>query len=397
MRIFVPDVGRQVLAGARALARAGHEVTLGVPGASEDSVKGLSRHRYSRYLRDVVPLPLQLADVGRYLEAIVDEGASKSYDVILPFGTIATAVVALHRDAVRTHFAMAVPPYELFVKAHDKAQTFELMAGSAVPIPMTHKVDRREGLDRIEADIGYPAVVKARVGSGVDRGLRYASTRSELESGIDSIEGQPGVAEVVDFSAPIVQEYIPGDLYDVCALFNQGEPRALLVQQRVLMFPVSGGVGAVNRTVDVPELLELGKEVGRLLRWHGPAQIEFKYDYRDKKYKLIEVNPKLWGTVDLSIRAGINFPELAARLASEGDVPTVHAYKTGVTYKWLGLVARLLAKDSGSRKRALQALSKPLLINTYYDFSARDPLPDLVSLMSLVGHGLFAGRDGLDK
>ena len=374
------------------MVRSGHEVTLGVPTTNANSVRGLSRYRYSRYLKDVIALPPQLDDVNKYLKAIVREGAERSYDVLLPFGNNATAVVARHVDALRPHFATVVPSQEVFVKAHDKGRTFNLMAGSDVPIPRTRKVNRREDLPGIEAEIGYPAVVKARISSGVVRGLRYAKSRPELEAGIEDIEGQAGVAGVVDFSSPIVQEFIPGELYDVCALFNHGEPRAILVQQRVLMYPPSGGVGAINRTVDVPELLELGKEVGRLLRWHGPAQIEFKHDQRDGQYKLIEVNPKLWGTVDLSIRARVNFPEMAAQLALYGDVAPVESYRVGVTYKWLGLVARQLLKDSGNRRKALKALSWPLIVNTYYDFSFRDPFPDLLSLSALIRDS-FSRRD----
>ena len=37
------------------------------------------------------------------------------------------------------------------------------------------------------------------------------------------------------------------------------------------------------------------------LNWNGPAMVEFKLDQNLNEYKLIEINPKLWGSLDLTI------------------------------------------------------------------------------------------------
>ena len=49
-------------------------------------------------------------------------------------------------------------------------------------------------------------------------------------------------------------------------------------------------------TTHEPELASTARNLLESLGWHGPAQVEFKFDPRDKRYKLIELNPKLWGT-----------------------------------------------------------------------------------------------------
>jgi predicted ATP-grasp superfamily ATP-dependent carboligase len=139
---------------------------------------------------------------------------------------------------------------------------------------------------------------------------------------------------VYDFSQAVVQEYVPGELHDVCLLFNRGEPRAVLTQRRVLMYPRDGGVGVVNETTAERDLCEPAIALLRALDWHGPAQVEFKRDSRDGRPKLIEVNGRFWGTLDLSIRAGVNFPLLAARLAAAGEVEPAPPYRVGLRYWW---------------------------------------------------------------
>ena len=88
-------------------------------------------------------------------------------------------------------------------------------------------------------------------------------------------------------------------MHDACLLLENGKTLATLTQIRHLMYPITGGVGAINYTTHNAELGAIAIQLMESLDWTGPAQVEFKYDERDKKYKLIEINPKLWGTLDL--------------------------------------------------------------------------------------------------
>ncbi len=110
--------------------------------------------------------------------------------------------------------------------------------------------------------------------------------------------------------APIIQEFIPGLIQDACTLSVNGEMVAFLSQIRQRMYPISGGVGAINSTTTNKRLEAAARIILKSLNWSGPAQLEFKFDKRRHIYQLIEMNPKLWGTLDLSIRSGVNFPVL---------------------------------------------------------------------------------------
>jgi predicted ATP-grasp superfamily ATP-dependent carboligase len=64
--------------------------------------------------------------------------------------------------------------------------------------------------------------------------------------------------------------------------------------------------------------------------WHGVAMVEFKIRASDRKPILLEVNPRIWGSINLSILAGVDFPYLLYKMAKEGDVDPVLNYRIGI-------------------------------------------------------------------
>lgn len=65
------------------------------------------------------------------------------------------------------------------------------------------------------------------------------------------------------------------------------------------MYPVSGGVGCIVVAVRLPQLRAQIVDMVRRLRWHGAAQLEFKWDQVRREFSLIEINPRFWGTPGL--------------------------------------------------------------------------------------------------
>ncbi len=174
----------------------------------------------------------------------------------------------------------------------------------------------------------------------------------------------------------LVQEYIPGRIHDGCFLFRRGEPRAVLTQQRIVLYPGRGGIGVLNETTDDPELAAAGERLLRRLDWHGPAQVEFKRDNGTGEPILMEINGRLWGTLDLSIQAGMNFPYLICRMAMDGDVPAQAGYRKGLRYRWPFPYGLLHAMESEQPLQAMRKFFGPAR-NTCSDVRWDDPLPAL--------------------
>lgn len=147
-----------------------------------------------------------------------------------------------------------------------------------------------------------PVVIKSRRSSGgAGVYVKVAFNLGQFIKCYRDISFLKSVAGIDIFEKPVVQEYIPGKTHDYLGMFNKGVLRACLTRVREVTYPLYAGTGAVNRTTDFNELKELRTKLLTCAGYHGAAQLETKLDPRDGRFKLIEINPKLWGTLDLSI------------------------------------------------------------------------------------------------
>jgi predicted ATP-grasp superfamily ATP-dependent carboligase len=163
----------------------------------------------------------------------------------------------------------------------------------------------------------FPVVVKKNVGAGA---VRYVNDAAELAR--------------TDTTDSLVQEYVPGTGYGFFALFDHGRERAIFMHRRLREYPVTGGASTAAESFYDEELRDLGLRLLRGLDWHGVAMVEFKKDERDAIYKLMEVNAKFWGSLDLAIVAGVDFPWLAVQLALGKLDEDVTDYAVGLRFRW---------------------------------------------------------------
>jgi predicted ATP-grasp superfamily ATP-dependent carboligase len=228
-----------------------------------------------------------------------------------------------------------VEEYQKLQLFNDKKRTVLLAREMGIPHPKTLFLED-VWIDRnlTSESFDYPVVVKGRKGKSA-RQVWYAGNPSELESLITNLTTPTGVGiSGHDRSDFLLQEYIPGELHDVAAIFSQGELRAGLTQKRLLTKPSSGGPGVVNVTTFDGRLLDLAKSIGRYVGWNGVILIDFKIDDRDNCPKLLEINPRFWGTTWLTIRAGLNYPHyLILQSLGKTIVPPV-GYTRNLTGRW---------------------------------------------------------------
>lgn len=271
---------------------------------------------------------------------------------------------------------LLLPEFDDFEIANDKEKSLLLCEKAGIAYPHNYEVSNIDDLRIIAKEIKFPVVIKARSGSGTEFGLRYANNKEELFVQYNEVEMNRSAC-AYDYSRPLVQEFIPGYIHDACTFSIDGELVNCLTQTRSLMYPIYGGVGAVNVTTKDKNLMRLAEIVIEAFNWTGPAQIEFKYDPRDKVFKFIELNPKLWGTLDLSIKAGYNFPKLILDFVTEGKVYKSLDYKENVKYTFKYSQALFAKKQLNDIKRIDLYPDKAVGAEQYSDFCLSDPLPDI--------------------
>lgn len=381
MRILVTDAeNRAALAVTRSLGRAGHHVAVAHHGHPTLASS-------SRYCKQRLIVPDALVDPGAFVNGVAKAVADHALEAVIPVSDITTLTLAQAIEDGRLASRICTPSYAKLELAADKQKTLELGQQLGVPVPRSIVVDS-PGHAFEEPDFPFPVVVKparSRVWSGGRwhfNSVCYARSPEHLRTILDSFK-QP------QFPV-LIQERIEGPGIGVFACYDHGRLLALFSHRRIREKPPSGGVSVLRESVPVdPAAGARARALLEALQWHGVAMVEFKQDQRDGELKLMEINGRLWGSLQLAIDAGIDFPAMMAGLLAGEKVAPVIRYRKGVRTRWLwGDIDALLAlflkphasldlpQDHPGKWRTLLSFLVPWRPFLYYEvLSIRDPFP----------------------
>jgi predicted ATP-grasp superfamily ATP-dependent carboligase len=176
---------------------------------------------------------------------------------------------------------------------------------------------------------------------------------------------------------PMIQEWIPdgGGVYGLSALLDEASNiKAAFVHKKLRMYPVQGGPSTLREGVEHPQIMELGLSLLKSLNWVGVGMVEFKVDPRDGIPKLMEVNPRFWGSLQLAIVSGVDFPYLILKMARGESFEPILSYTVGKRCRWLLLGDILHFLNNPNRFHLRPSFFQFFDPNTSYDIISRDDL-----------------------
>jgi predicted ATP-grasp superfamily ATP-dependent carboligase len=318
---------RSALAVVRSLGRAGVPVTVGA--AQSHSLAGSSRYCLKQLC---YPTPYERA--ADFQDFIAQEMARGGYRMLIPMTDVTVQLIAGMRDRIPSKTIMPLPPAEVINQSQDKARLLALAKQLSIPCPRTVSPEENEDVCEAARDLPFPVVIKSRFSYFYQEDhwrlgqVQYAYNRKELAAKYsESSQSIPG---------PLVQEKLTGEGLGVFLLVWNGNLKGAFVHKRLREKPPWGGVSVYRESAPLNETL-LGQSYALLkaLGWQGVAMVEFKMDGRDGKPKLMEVNGRFWGSLQLAIDSGVNFPLMLYRLACGENVPAQLRYRVGVKSRWL--------------------------------------------------------------
>lgn len=375
--VVVPaDHGGSSLACIRSLGRRG----IPVIAHSRSPTAAAARSRYCTE-HHVTTEP----GVAAYRDALLELARRPDVTTIVPLYETDIYVLSQNRDAFAEHIETPWKSFQGIRAAQDRVQLFETADAIGVPTPDTALLDEWD-------DWSEQTVIKPRYGVTVDDDeSRYGEVQFPQPGSPPDVDG------VVDAMGhvPIVQEYVPGNAeFGYFALYDRGEAVASFQHRRIRSYTYSGGASVYRKAVDVPDLETHGRALLDQLDWHGPAMVEFKRDERDGSFRLMEVNPRFWGSLPLAVVAGVDFPALYYDLATGGVETPVHEYEVGVgCHTLLGEVSYLhsVARydlDHAERPSLLPEIGRvaaSILREPNFDYaSLDDPRPILRQVANLL-------------
>jgi predicted ATP-grasp superfamily ATP-dependent carboligase len=354
---------RKSLACVRALGRAGVGCTVG-------ETTRLATAAFSRYCRRRVVYPSPVLRPQAFLAFMRGMLRRRCYRLLLPMEDDTVALLARHRDELARHTFLPVVDHATLMRARRKDRVLGIAARLGIPVPRTWCVTDLEELEALKAGLPYPLVIKPRIGSGA-LGVTYVNQPEALVAGYRRVHRR--------FAYPMIQERIPaaGAGFGASFLLDAaGRVKASFVHKRLREYPVGGGASTLRESVRHDELRDMGETLLKALNWFGVAMVEFKFDVRDGRPKLMEVNPRFWGSLALAVASGVNFPHLLYRMARGEQFASVETYRVGQRARWLLPGDLLHFIQRRDRRGLLPEFCSFRDRRTVYDIVSRsDPLP----------------------
>ena len=317
MVAIVTDVHyRMSLALIRDLAQAGVEVITCEQDRCRDSRTSPALGALSRYVSRHVWLPGGTDGLEALLSLCRETGLGRDCrPALLPAGAATLALIAENRERFEPLCGLCVPTAEQLDLLNSKPRLAALAARLGVPLP--ESMAPGEDLDRFLDRQGLPCVIKPACGEklGLTAAARYAvaSTREEARAAwerFSRLAGEP----------PVVQGYLPGRALGCSVLARSGQVMAAICHQRIREYPVSGGPSSCCQCVEREDIRTYAARLTAETGLTGLAMFEFKED-RDGAPRLLECNPRVWGTFPLTRVSGSGIPLLWCALAWNAGNP----------------------------------------------------------------------------
>lgn len=301
--------------------------------------------------------------------------------VLFPGGDAEARFIALHHQALANVFRVITPPWETLKWAADKSLTYRLAAEIGVGCPWTFRPRGRE--DLMEARFQFPLILKPTARNSSNAFTHAKAWR--VDDAASLLSRYDEAVSLVGAESVLVQELIPGNgscQFSYAAACDNGVPVASLIARRRRQYPIDFGfTSTFVQSIEEPKVEELASRFLKATGHSGLVELEFKYDRRDGRYKLLDVNARTWAWLSLGSKAGVDFPWVVWKLALGEPVERSRA-RAGCSWAH---VSRDLAAGFSEMRAGSLTLSEYL--NSFRAtrlefaaFSKDDPLPGLLDL-----------------
>jgi hypothetical protein len=185
-----------------------------------------------------------------------------------------------------TNLKYLLPDENTFSLCSDKSTFQRFCEANNFPVPQSLSKDEVENL----RDNFKPVIAKPKVGQG-SVGLKHIDKVNDLYLLNDLYLDNYLFQEKIHSNDKVTGAFF---------LCKDGEVKKAFTHDRIRTFPPEGGVTVYSKSSYNQDLIDIGAKVLKKLSWNGVAMIEFMKDTHSGEWKMIEINPRLWGSVMLS-------------------------------------------------------------------------------------------------
>lgn len=336
--------------------------------------KKLSYGYFSRYKKRTIICPPIHHNEDAYKKFLCSHLQQNRYDIVIPLFNDTAEFASKYKPLIeQAGSKVEIPDWDIFIRAHDKEKLMDICREIGVPHPRTAN-PAKSSYDEAIAYVGYPCLIKPNLSAGA-KGIKIIHNKAEFDTHFHPIVSQ--------FGESTIQEFIPqtGKQLKVQIYRDKnGNIIASSCYEKCRYYPIDGGTSTCNKIVHRPDLVERYKKILDHIGWEGFADFDCIEDPRTGETLLMEINPRVPGTIKASFLAGINVAEIMMHHAQDKPFKT-YDYHHGFYMRNFGteLIWFMASKERFS--------GNPDWFNFfgrniyYVDGALTDPLPFLGGLL----------------
>jgi len=348
--------------------------------------------RFSKYCTMFIKIPGGVFESEEKFCRFLKE-KSQQYDlhewILFPTDDRTVAYLSRNKKELSDYFQIWTPSWDTVEQCYNKKLTYDLAKKIDIPMPESHLPENLSDVRAIGNRLQYPVIIKPAV-----MHTFYAHTRKKviiIRTKEELEEQYLRVRKIIPPSEIIIQEIIPGppeNLYSFGSFFKDGNVIASVMGRRSRQIPMDFGKASTYvELVEIPEIGSLASRLLKALGYYGLSEVEFKYDARDGKFKLLEINPRTWKWHSIASLHGVNLPYLLYCDMNEIICPiTSGEFLKMNNGKWIDEYTDLFIS---LKEMLLGNMTPSKYISTlmgkkvYGSFSYDDPLPFLAETMMI--------------
>lgn len=272
-------------------------------------------------------------DQGEFIPEMLKICKKEKVDVVLPLVTSELDKFSLfRREFKKNGITVSISDTVPLRTANNKYQLMSHCKEKGIPTPEFRLVKSYKEFEDAVKELGYPeeaVCFKPPVSNGM-RGFRILTEDVDRLDMLMNYKPTDTLATLQDvspilknanpFPELLVMEYLPGKEYSVDVFADKDEAIVVVPRTRE---KVKMGISFVGKTIENKTIIKYARQATRSLNLRGVVGFQF-VEREDDVPCVIECNPRLQGTVILSVEAGVNLPYMAVlqALGKEYPVPS---------------------------------------------------------------------------
>lgn len=274
-----------------------------------------------RYLHaDFETIPF--AHEKNFIESLLLLCRKKNIHVVMPLVTKELLLLSNHKREFELAGAkVLISDAAALEIANNKSRLYEFLQWRGIDVPDFRIVETLDQFKQAVKELGYPpkqVCFKPSVSNG-SRGFRVLTDQIDEQDILFNqkpnsvyirLEDAMRILSSANFPELLVSEYLPGEEYSVDCLAHNGKPLLVVPRLRKKMI---NGISVEGEFVNDENMINYCSQIITSLHLHGNIGIQLKKS-AEGKFLLLEVNPRVQGTIVAVLGAGVNLPSLAVNL-----------------------------------------------------------------------------------